>query len=77
MGDEQLPSRRRPENGRLAVRRARVGVGMAVSEGAPKNHRARVIALDAATVAMLGRHRRAQVAERLAAGAAYVDSGGW
>ena len=63
------------EGGRLSVRRARVDVAYAVSERPPKNHRARVIALDPATVATLARHRRGQEAERLAAGPGFVDSG--
>lgn len=61
--------------GQLAVRRARVAAGYSVSEGTPKSGRARTIALGASTVAALRRHRARQVAERLAWGAAYVDSG--
>lgn len=59
--------------GQVSVRRGRVDVGYQVHEDVPKNHRARVIALDPGTVARLRAHHRAQLAERLAAGPAWVD----
>ena len=60
---------------RLAVRRSRVAVGYDVVEGEPKSGRARTIALDDGTVAVLRRHRRRQLEERMAWGEAWEDSG--
>ena len=61
--------------GRLAVRRNRVTVGYGVEDGTPKGKRARVVDLDAGTVAALRSHRAAQAAERLAWGPAWTDAG--
>lgn len=61
--------------GQLAVRRSRVAVGYDVVEGEPKSGRARTIALDDGTVAVLRRHRRRQLEERMAWGEAWEDSG--
>jgi integrase len=63
------------ETGQLAVRRNRVMVGYAVSEGTPKGDRARTIDLDPGTVAMLRSHRTAQLEERMAWGGAWADTG--
>jgi integrase len=59
----------------LAVRRARVPVAGRVSEGTPKADRARVIAFAPATLSALKAHRRRQLEERLAWGAAWQDTG--
>ena len=60
----------------LAVRRQRVQLGWEVIEDDPKSEAgSRTIALDAGSVAALRAHRRAQLAERLAWGSAWVDSG--
>lgn len=61
------------EAGQLAVRRSRVAVGYAVEEGTPKSSRARTVALDPGTVAMLRTHRRRQLEDRLAWGAGSFD----
>jgi integrase len=62
--------------GRVTVRRQLVQLGWEVYEDAPKSDAGdRTIALDAGTVAALRTHRRAQVAERLAWGPAWQDSG--
>ncbi len=63
--------------GELTVRIQRVKVTYSqVEEGAPKTDASEdSIPLDAETVAVLRRHRRAQRAERLAWGEAWVDSG--
>jgi integrase len=51
-------------------------LGWETIQGKPKTEASdRVIALDTDTVAVLRAHRRAQAAERLAAGEAWVDSG--
>lgn len=64
------------EGGSLRVAQQLVSVGGRVMVGEPKTARgARVVALDADTVAVLRDHRRAQLAERMASGPAYVDSG--
>jgi integrase len=60
----------------LVVRRSRVPVaGRGVVESRPKSGRERVIALAPGTVAVLRKHRKAQLAERLAWGAAWQDTG--
>jgi integrase len=59
--------------GRLSVRHAVVAVGYAVIESTPKSHNARVIDLDAETVAQLRAHRKRQDAERREWGADYQD----
>lgn len=62
--------------GELRVRRARVVVGYQVLDSGPKTDKGRrTIALDPGTVAVLRRHRAAQLEERLAWGPAYTDSG--
>lgn len=58
---------------RLAVRHAVVSVGYDVIESTPKSHHARVIDLDAQTVAALRRHRQRQDDERAEWGADYQD----
>src|SRR5436309_6817968 len=63
------------DGGVLAVRRQRVQLGWEVIEDDPKSEAgSRTIALDAGSVAALRAHRRAQLAERLAWGSAWVDS---
>jgi integrase len=60
----------------LTVRRQHTQRGWEVIEHGPKSEAGdRTVALDAGTVAALRTHRRAQVAERLAWGSAWVDSG--
>ena len=60
----------------VTVRRQRTTVGWEVVEHAPKSEAGeRTVALDAGTVTALRAHRRAQLAERLAWGSAWVDSG--
>lgn len=63
------------DGGQLAVRRSRVLVDYQVVEGEPKSGRARTVAIDEGTVAVLRRHRRAQLEERMAWGGAWTDSG--
>jgi integrase len=63
------------ETGTLAVRRARVAAGYDVFEGETKNGRARLVRIPKGTVAVLRRHRTAQLEERLAWGADWTDSG--
>jgi integrase len=63
------------EGASLAVRRARVPVAGKVSEGTPKSDRARVLACAPATMSALKAHRKRQLEERLAWGAAWQDSG--
>jgi integrase len=63
------------DGGQLAVRRARVPAGGQVCESTPKSGKARVVALDPATVTVLRAHRRSQLKERLAWGEAWTDSG--
>jgi integrase len=59
----------------LAVAQQIVQVGWRTEVGEPKSGSARVIPLDAITVAVLKAHRARQNAERLAAGSGWVDSG--
>lgn len=61
--------------GQVAVRRSRVAVGYDVVEGEPKSGRARTVAIDEGTVAVLRRHRRVQLEERMAWGEAWEDTG--
>lgn len=61
--------------GQLAVRRSRVAVGYDVAEGTPKSGKARTVALDEGTVSTLRQHRRRQLEERMAWGAAWEDTG--
>lgn len=63
------------EHARLAVRRNRTTVGYAVVETTPKGKRARVVDLDADTVAALKAWRKRQLEERLAWGEAWSDTG--
>lgn len=58
---------------RLSVRHAVVAVGYEVVESTPKSHNARVIDLDAETVAQLRNHRARQEAEKAEWGADYQD----
>jgi integrase len=61
---------------RLTIRRTHVEVGGQTVESRPKTDSgARTIALDEVTVAVLKRHRKAQTADRLAAGPRWQDSG--
>jgi integrase len=63
------------DGGVLAVRRQRVQVGWEAHEDDPKSEAGeRTVALDGGTVAALRAHRRAQLADRLAWGSAWVDS---
>ncbi len=60
----------------VVVRRQRVQVGWEPIEDDPKSEAGeRTVPLDAGTVAALRAHRRAQLADRLAWGPAWVDSG--
>jgi integrase len=62
--------------GVLAVRRSRVSVSYLVHESDPKTRSSRrTISLDARVVAVLRAHRRRQLEERLAWGAAWTDTG--
>jgi integrase len=64
------------DKGRLSVRRARVSSGGVVVLSEPKTRRSRrVVALDQTTTAALREHRTRQLEERLAWGAAWVDTG--
>jgi integrase len=61
--------------GQIAVQRSRVPVAGRVVESSPKSGKARVVAVDPATVSALRAHRRAQLEERLAWGEAWTDTG--
>jgi integrase len=61
--------------GLVTVRANRVHAGRRVVEGTTKTDRVRTVDLDPRTVAVLRAWRRAQTAERLAAGPGWVDSG--
>lgn len=61
--------------GQVAVRRSRVPVAGKVAESTPKSGKARVVAVDPATMSALRAHRRAQLEERLAWGEAWTDTG--
>lgn len=64
------------EAGRLAVRRALVCVGYQVQISEPKTAKSRrSVALDPGTVDALRAHRKAQLAERMALGPAWTDTG--
>ncbi len=63
------------DGGVISVRRSRVSARYDVSEGTPKSGRSRTVALDAETVAVLRRHRTAQLQERMKWGALWTDSG--
>jgi integrase len=63
------------DGGRLAVRRSRVAAGYDVHEGTPKSGRARTVALDDETVAVLKRWRTRQLEDRIRWGEAWTDSG--
>lgn len=60
---------------RLAVRQTLISVAYELTFTTPKSHHARVIDLDAHTVAVLRRHRDAQREEHALAGTDAVDSG--
>jgi integrase len=65
------------EAGQLSVRQTLIAPGYKVQFSKPKTAKGnRSIALDPATVTALKAHRKAQIAERLAFGADYADSGG-
>jgi integrase len=59
----------------LSVRRGRTTAGYEVHESEPKSGRARTVALDPKTVAVLHRWRADQLRERLSAGESWADSG--
>ncbi len=62
--------------GTLRITRTRVSVGGAVVDSTPKTEAGRrTLHLDAGLVSVLRRHRAAQLEERLAAGAAWTDTG--
>ncbi|MBV9817999.1 MAG: site-specific integrase [Solirubrobacterales bacterium] len=61
------------DRARLSVRQALVAVGYEVVHSTPKSHSARVIDLDAETVAQLRAHRARQDGERREWGADYED----
>jgi integrase len=64
------------ERRRASIRQAHVAVGYAVEVAEPKTSRSRrVLALDKGTVAVLRAHRKAQMADRLAAGTAWRETG--
>jgi len=62
------------DRARLSVRQALVAVGYEVVHSTPKSHSARVIDLDAETVAQLRAHRRHQDEERAEWGVDYQDN---
>jgi integrase len=62
-------------SGQVSVRRGLVAVGADVHEGTPKSGRARTVAIDREAVALLKRHRAAQLEERMAWGEAWTDTG--
>ncbi|MGH3026914.1 MAG: tyrosine-type recombinase/integrase, partial [Gaiellaceae bacterium] len=61
------------DTGRLSVHQALVAVAYSIVLSTPKSHNARVIDLDAETVAMLCAHRLRQAQERAEWGADYRD----
>ena len=64
------------ETGVLSVVRTRVSVAYTVSESDPKTRSSRrTVTVDARVVAVLRAHRRRQLEERLAWGAAWTDTG--
>jgi integrase len=64
------------ERRRASIRQAHVAVGYAVEVSEPKTSRSsRVLALDKGTVAVLRAHRKAQMADRLAAATAWRETG--
>ena len=64
------------DGGVLAVRRSRTSVAYRVHEGEPKTRSGRrTVSLDARVCAVLTSHRRRQLEERLAWGAAWENSG--
>jgi integrase len=67
--DVDLPERR------LHIRQALIALGGTSSVTTPKSGHGRTVALDRASAEGLDRHRRLQVAERLAAGPAWADTG--
>ncbi len=62
-------------SGQVSVRRGRVAVGADVHEGTPKSGHARTVAIDDEIVALLKRHRTAQLEERMRAGDTWTDTG--
>jgi integrase len=60
--------------GQLAIRRSRVAVGYEVVESTPKSGKARTVAVDPQTVAVLKEWRQDQRKERMAFGEGRVDS---
>jgi integrase len=62
-----------PDRARLSVRQALVAVGYEIVHSTPKSHSARVIDLDAETVAQLRAHRQRQDEERAEWGVDYED----
>jgi integrase len=63
------------DRGAVMVRRSRTTVGYEVRESTPKSGRARNVALDPETVAVLRRWRKQQLEERLQWGDAWSDTG--
>jgi integrase len=63
------------EHSQIAVRRGLVLAGNEVHAGEPKSGRARTIAVDPDTIAMLRRHRAFQLQERMQWGEAWTDTG--
>jgi integrase len=63
------------DTGQVAVRRSLVAVGAKVHEGTPKSGEARTIAIDPQTIALLKRHRSAQLEDRMRAGEMWIDTG--
>ena len=61
------------DSGQLAILRARVAVGYQVHETTPKSGRARTVALDPRTIAVLKDWRQIQRKERMAVGEGRVD----
>ncbi|MDP9335969.1 MAG: site-specific integrase [Actinomycetota bacterium] len=62
-------------SGQVSVRRGLVAIGADVHEGTPKSGRARTVAIDREAVALLKRHRTAQLEERMRWGEAWTDTG--
>jgi integrase len=62
-------------DGTVTIRANRVHAGRQVVEGTTKSDKVRTVHLDARTVAVLRRWHKDQMAERLAVGPSYVESG--
>src|SRR5947209_5427626 len=75
LGRRRSGATAQPDGGSWSIRWALVAVNGVRVATSPKSGRARVVALDAATVAALRTWRATQAAERLAWGPAWTDTG--